>query len=411
MPTDITRAFIEAIPKTDLHVHLDGSLRLQTLVDLAREGGVTLPSYSDEGLRELVFKERYADLGEYLAGFAYTCATLKTSEALERVACELAEDNLAEGVRYLEVRFAPQLLAHEGFSMEQTIQAVADGLARAKRTHNSSAAVCTGVDLPFECGIIVCAMRRFDQHMGAHYHQLLTALERTPRREVYAIASLEMARTAVGLRDRLGLPIVGFDLAGEEAGYPAAYHKEAFHYAHSHFLKKTVHAGEAYGPESIFQAITECHTNRIGHGTFVFAADMVQDATVQSPQLYTAQLVEYIASQRITMEVCLTSNLQTTPSIPSVADHPLGPMLEHNLSVSICSDNRLVSHTTVTDELELVSRHLPVTRHQFRSLVIAGFKGSFYPGSYNAKRAFVRKVIERYDELAARLLTPAEGPA
>ncbi|MBL7076324.1 MAG: adenosine deaminase family protein [Kiritimatiellae bacterium] len=411
METDISRAFIEAIPKTDLHVHLDGSLRLSTLIDLARESGVELPSMTEAGLREQVFKDRYADLGEYLVGFAYTCAVLRCKEALERVAFELAEDNLAEGVRYLEVRFAPQLLAHEGLSMEQTVQAVTDGLERAKRSHNTSERVKSGFDLPFEFGIIVCAMRRFSKAMGEHYHQLLTALELAPRRDVYAIASLEMARTAVGLRDRLGLPIVGFDLAGEEAGYPAYYHKEAYSFAHSHFMKKTVHAGEAYGPESIFQAITECHTNRIGHGTFVFSADMVQDLDVADPQVYTERLVEYIASQRITMEVCLTSNLQTTPSIESMAMHPLGHMLEHSLSVSICTDNRLVSNTTICDELELVSKNIPVTHHQFRNLVIAGFKGSFYPGSYTRKRRFVRKVIERYDELAVRLLPDPGGAA
>ncbi len=410
MAAGITRAFIEAIPKTDLHLHLDGSLRIATLIDLARQSGVELPSMTGEGLRETVFKDRYADLGEYLVGFAYTCAVLRSKEALERVAFELAQDNLAEGVRYLEVRFAPQLLAGDGLSMQDAIQAVTDGLERAKREHNTSQPVRSGLDLPCEFGIIVCAMRRFSKAMGVHYHQLLTALEHAPRRDVYAIASLEMARAAVGLRDRLGLPIVGFDLAGEEAGYPAAYHKEAYSFAHSHFLKKTVHAGEAYGPESIFQAITECHTNRIGHGTFVFAADMVQDPTVEDPYLYTEGLAEYIASQRITMEVCLTSNLQTTPSIESVEAHPLGHMLEHNLSVSICTDNRLVSNTTVCDELELVSRHLPVTRHQFRNLIIAGFKGSFYPGSYTQKREFVRNVIQRYDELAERMLPgPGEG--
>ncbi|NQU40162.1 MAG: adenosine deaminase family protein [Lentisphaerae bacterium] len=411
MPTRITREFIEAIPKTDLHVHLDGSLRLNTLIELAQNGRIELPSFTPEGLRELVFKERYADLGEYLTGFAYTCAVLRGKEALERVTFELAEDNLAEGVRYLEVRFAPQLLAHNDLTLEETIQAVTDGLERAKCAHNASEAVRSGADLPFECGVIICAMRRFNKAMGLHYHQLLTALESAPKRDIYAMASLEMARVAVGLRDRVGLPIVGFDLAGEEAGYPAGYHREAYRFAHSHFLKKTVHAGEAYGPESIFQAITECHSNRIGHGTFIFASEMVQDASVESPETYTEQLVEYIASQRITLEVCLTSSLQTTPSIASVAEHPLGHMLEHALSVSICTDNRLVSNTTVTDELALVSTHLPVTPHQFRNLILAGFKGSFYPGSCTAKRDFVRQVIRRYDALAEKMLGEDNGEA
>ncbi len=231
MNSVFTPAFISAIPKSDLHVHLDGSLRLSTLIELAQEGGFALPSMTEAGLRELVFKDRYADLGEYLAGFAWTCAVLRRREAIERVAYELAVDNLAEGVRYLEVRFAPQLLAHEALTVEDTVRAVAEGLLRAKAEHNRSDAVREGSDLPFECGIIVCAMRRFSKGMGEHYNQLLTVLQRAPRRDVYAIASLEMARTAVGLRDRLGLPVVGFDLAGEEAGYPAAYHREAYRFA------------------------------------------------------------------------------------------------------------------------------------------------------------------------------------
>ena len=213
-----------------------------------------------------------------------------------------------------------------------------------------------------------------------------------------------MARSAVRMRDEHGLPIVGFDLAGEEAGYPAHVHKAAYQFAHSHFLRKTVHAGEAYGPESIFQAITDCHANRIGHGTFLFAAGEVRDPSVGDSRRYVEQLVDYIACQRITVEVCLTSNLQTTPTISSVAEHPLRDMIAHNLSVSLCTDNRLVSGTTVTCELELAAEGLDISRHEFRNLVVAGFKGSFFPGAYGEKRAYVRQMLEIYDRIEEDML-------
>jgi adenosine deaminase len=217
---------------------------------------------------------------------------------------------------------------------------------------------------------------------------------------VFATASLELARAAVRLVREEGLPIVGFDLAGAEAGFPADDHREAFQYCHSHFLKKTVHAGEAYGPESIFQAITECHANRIGHGTWLFAHEMIQDPAITDREAYCDQLAEYIASARITLEVCLTSNAQTNPHMRNLARHPLRQMLDHELSISLCTDNRLMSHTTVTDELRLAVRRLQMTPRELRNVVLAGFKGSFFPGTYRAKRDFVRQVIDRYEKLA-----------
>lgn len=407
MSMHISEEFIRRIPKTDLHLHLDGSLRIPTLIELAKKNGVKLPSYEEEGLKELVFKDSYADLPEYLQGFAYTVAVLQNAENLERVACELAEDNLAEGVRYVEVRFAPQLHCRPGFTIPQIIRAVCAGLDRAKKAHNQRPEVRSGEDIPFEYGIIACAMRSFNEHMSPYYAQLLQVMSYAPRKEVFATASLELARAAVDLAHHEGVPVVGFDLAGEEAGYPAVAHREAYQYAHSHFLKKTVHAGEAYGPESIFQAITECHANRIGHGTFLFASDMIRDPDIEDPDAYVRHLAEYIASQRIGIEVCLTSNLQTTPSIESVGEHPLRKMIEHGLSVCLNTDNRLVSGTTVTRELKLAADHIPMTPHQFRNLVIAGFKGSFFPGSYSAKRAYVRQVIRRYEALERELLGPS----
>ncbi len=403
MAKKITREFLEKIPKTDLHLHLDGSLRLPTLIELAKAAKVPLPSETEAGLQELVFKEKYQDLPDYLRGFGLTCAVLQNPENLERVAYELAVDNIAENVRYIEVRYAPQLHVRPGFTVEEVIECVNRGLARAQQEHNRSPAVRDGGDIPFHYGIITCAMRFFNRHMSAYYAQLFDVMPHAPAKEVMAVASLEMARSAAALAHQKGIPVVGFDLAGAEAGFPALDHKDAYQYAHVHFLKKTVHAGEAYGPESIFQAITECHADRLGHGTWLFGADKIKDPAIKDPAYYVKCLVDYVATRRITLEVCPTSNLQTIPSIETVADHPLRKMLDANLSVSINTDNRLVSRTSVTRELELVCTHLPVTPAQLRNIILAGFKGSFF-GPYGEKRALVRQVINRYDALEKQYL-------
>lgn len=404
MAMKITREFLAKIPKTDLHLHLDGSLRISTLIELAKAARIPLPSETESGLQELVFKEKYQDLPDYLRGFGLTCAVLQTPENLERVAYELAVDSMAENVRYIEVRYAPQLHIRPGFTMEAVVECVNRGLERAQKEHNGSAAVQQGADVPFHYGILTCALRFFNRHMSAYYAQLFDVMPHAPAKEVMAVASLEMARAAAALAHQKGIPVVGFDLAGAEYGYPAIDHKEAYQYAHVHFLKKTVHAGEAYGPESIFQAITECHADRLGHGTWLFAADHVKDAAIKDPDYYVKCLVDYIASRRITLEVCPTSNLQTIPAIASVAEHPLRKMLEANLSVSICTDNRLMSRTSVTRELALVCENLPVTPARLRNIILAGFKGSFFPGPYNEKRALVRQVINRYDALEKQYL-------
>jgi len=395
----ITEQFIRKIPKTDLHLHLDGSLRLPTLIEMAISGGIKLPSYEEAGLNELVFKERYANLGEYLAGFAYTVGVLQTPENLERAAFELAEDSHAEGVHYIEVRFAPQLHIVHATEIGNVVRAVFRGLEKAKKHLNAS------VDesgMPFEYGIILCAMRRFNRQMSPYYERLLNRSRNSTLRYSYARASLSLVKEAVKLRDD-GLPIVGFDLAGEEAGYPAVHHKAAFQCAHSNFLRKTVHAGEAYGPESISQAITECYANRIGHGTFLFSETAIKLKSIKDKVGYIAQLSEYIANQRITIEVCPTSNLQTIPEFQSLEDHPLQLMVDNGLSVCVSTDNRLVSHTSVTKELMLCSQHLDLTDSQFRDLVLAGFKRSFFPGPYSEKRSYVRRAINLYDNLANQL--------
>lgn len=392
----ITDQFIQKIPKTDLHLHLDGSLRLPTLIELAKADRIKLPSYEEDGLNTLVFKDRYANLAEYLAGFALTVAVLHKPENLERAAFELSEDSFNEGVRYIEVRFAPQLHVTHVSEIGGVVRAVVHGLERAKQHLNASVAEN---DMPFEFGIILCAMRRFNRHMSPYYNRLIARAGNTKLRQTYAHASLAMAKEAVKLRNE-GLPIVGFDLAGEEAGYPAIHHRSAFQYAHSNFLRKSVHAGEAYGPESIFQAITECYANRIGHGTFLFSEQAIKHKSIKDKSRYIEQLSEYIANQRITIEVCPTSNIQTIPELHTMKDHPIQQMVDHGLSVSVSTDNRLVSHTSVSRELMLCAEHLTLTNSQFRDIVLAGFKRSFFPRPYVEKRAYVRRAITLYDRLA-----------
>ena len=399
----IARELIQALPKSDLHTHLDGSMRVPTLIELAREHGVDLPSYEVAGLNELVFKPVYKDLPEYLLGFRYTCAVLLTFEAMERVACEMAEDALAQGVRYMEVRFAPQLLVASGEACVRALQAVGDGLARAARQHNGSDAVRQGEDILFEWAIICCAMRNFGRGMGVYYDRLLDVLPGMLHKEVVSIASLEAVRAAVVAREQHGVPVMGFDLAGEEAGYPAGHHYAAYEKAHHHFIRKTVHAGEAYGPESIYEAIARCHAERIGHGTSLFAPERIRDPAITDKAAFADALADYIATMRVTIEVCPTSNLQTIPELAGdLRNHPVKRMLEYGMAVAVGTDNTLVSHTDINRELALVAHACELDMEAFKQLVLAGFKGAFYPGRYKEKRAFVRRAAERFEKVAVR---------
>lgn len=407
-----TPELLAALPKTDLHCHLDGSLRIGTLIELAKAKGVKLPSYTEEGLYEQVFKASYRDLPDYLHGFAYTCAVLDDEEALERVAFELGQDAIAEGVRYLEVRFAPQLHARDGMTVADVLAAVDRGLDRARREHEQSAAVLERHEPPFRYGIITCAMRMFTGGFGPYYRRLIDVLGTAPAKEAYSIASLALVRAVVDARDRLAIPVVGFDLAGAEAGHPASDHADAYRYAHKHFLKKTVHAGEAYGPESIFQALTDLNADRIGHGTHLYSKHLVSAETADA-SAYVRSLSEYIADRRILLEVCITSNMQTMPELRRVVDHPVGRMIRDRLSISICTDNRLVSRTTSTRELQLAVEAFSLTPAELRNVVLHGFKRSFFHGSYKEKRAYVRQVIDYYDHVAAThgLPAPVRGQA
>ncbi len=386
--------FIRAIPKTDLHVHLDGSLRISTLIELAREQNVELPAFTEEGLNALVFKPSYANLVEYLSGFTWTLKVLQDARSLERTAYELAMDNWDEGVRYLEVRFAPQLHMSASLGLDDVVKAVDDGLRRARTEVNSSLAAG---EPPFDYGMILCAMRFFTPDFSEYYRSLSRLLSSSSSLDVIRTAGLELAKAAVRLRRDTSFQVVGFDLAGSEAGYPASEHEEAYDYVHRHFLKKTVHAGEAYGPESIFQAIAKLHADRIGHGLHMFDEHMILSGSVQDKRQYVENLVNYIAENRTTVEVCLTSNMQTSPGLTDVHDHSLRQMLDHRLSLTFCTDNRLVSHTTVTKELTLALENFQIPPDQLKDIIVYGFKRSFYYHPYSMKRKWVRQIIDYYE--------------
>ncbi|MBT3340442.1 MAG: adenosine deaminase family protein [Planctomycetes bacterium] len=397
----ITRELLEALPKSDLHLHLDGSLRPSTLIELARDRKVKLPAYSEAGLYKKVFKDQYTDLNDYLTGFAYTCAVLRDAESLERAAFELCVDCQNENVLYAEIRFAPQLHTHAGFEILDVLKAVTKGLRRAEKKYNARAAVKKGLEPPFRAGILVCAMRFFTGAFSDTFAAMCNSFSDLPPERLYGLASEALVKASVRARDFHDLPIVGLDLAGAEHGFPAKDHQAAYGLAHDAFLGKTVHAGEAFGPESIFQAITDCHADRIGHGTWLFSKKHIQDREILDKASYVEKLVQYVADRRLTLEVCLTSNMQTNPSLRSLKQHPFKHMVRERLSTTLCTDNRLISRTTVTDEWVKAVDAFGLSASDVRDQVVYGFKRSFFPGPYREKRAFVRAILDHRDRVFA----------
>jgi len=396
----MTPEVIRRLPKTDLHVHLDGSLRLGTLIDLARERGVSLPSFTEEGLRELVFRPDYANFGEYLEGFKHTVAVMQDRESLERITFELCEDCQTEGVRYIEIRFAPQLHIRPGLGFDEVVRAVDAGIRRAASAFNARPEVAAGREPRFAAGIILCALRYFTPALSEGYRLIVEALPEASPQELHAAASIQVARAAARLRHEEGLLVVGVDLAGQEKGYPAEDHRVAYQVAHQAFLGKTVHAGEDYGPESIFQAIGDLHADRIGHGTWLFDASKITSARITDRRAYVERLAQFIADKRITIEVCLTSNQQTVPELGSdLARHPFGEMRKRRLSTTFCTDNRLVSNTTVSNEIQRAAEAFSLNDRELRDILIYGFKRSFFPGTYLEKRTFVRQMIDYADSV------------
>ncbi|RUO30623.1 adenosine deaminase family protein [Aliidiomarina sedimenti] len=395
--------FLKEMPKADLHLHLDGSLRPDSLIEMAKRNKIELPSYTVDGLYDLVFKESYKNLGEYLNGFQYTCAVLRDLESLQQAAYELAVDNQNEGVNYIEVRFAPQLLMDpaRGITFDTVMHAVNDGLKKAQDEYNRSDAVKREGKPPFHYGIINCAMRMFgNKGFSPYYTHMFQLLSDHKPIDVIKTAAMELVRASVRVRDEQDLPIVGLDIAGQEIGYPAHKFKDVYEYAHQNFLLKTVHAGEAYGAESIFEALTQCYADRLGHGYSLFSPDMIEDESISDKADYSRKLASFIADRRIAVEVCLTSNMQTNPAIGELKNHNFGHMLENRLATIICTDNRLVSRTTVSDEYKLALDTFDVPLKRLKDIVAYGFKKNFFPGNYIEKRAYAKQTLEYFDQVA-----------
>jgi adenosine deaminase len=399
---------IQRLPKTDLHVHLDGSLRIPSLIEMAKERKVELPSESEAGLRERVFRPSYRNLQEYLEGFRYTVAVLQDKEALERATVELCEDCQQEGVRYVEIRFAPQLHVRPGFELGDVVRAVDRGIRRAAAAFNAKQAVVAGKEPRFLAGMILCALRYFTADFSPGYRRFFEAMPEAPEKEVYSAASMEVARAAARLKHEHGLLVVGIDLAGQEQGYPADDHRLGYQIAHQAFLGKTVHAGEDYGPESIFQAIGDLHADRIGHGTWLLDETKIRNPRITDRKAYIEGLAQFIADKRVTIEVCLTSNQQTVPELAGdLKLHPFAEMRKRRLSTTFCTDNRLVSNTNVSNEIVRAVEAFSLTEREVRDILIYGFKRSFFPGTYMEKRGYVREVID----FADRVLSGAQGPS
>lgn len=313
------------MPKAELHVHLDGSLRPATMIDLARTANVALPPGDPDMLRQWMLVSDARNLEDYLARFEYTIALLQTPDAIERVAYEMVADGAADGLRYLEVRYCPDLSTRQGLSMDDAIAAEWRGLQRGEREFGVVAR------------IINCTLRHFD-----------------PQR------SIAIAEHSVRMRDH---GVVGFDLAGPEAGHPPALHREAFDLAARGGLGLTVHAGEAAGWESIGEAIHSCRAARIGHGTRLF----------ENPEL-----LRYVRDRGICLEINITSNIQTRV-VRAAADHPVRRYYLDGLAVTLCTDSWLMSGVDLTDEYLTAHDALGFSCAELESMALTAFEHAFLP--------------------------------
>ena len=321
----LTRELLARLPKAELHVHLDGSLRPATMLELARAARVELPVREAEALRRWMVVDHARDLEEFLQRFELTIQLLQSPEAIERVAYEMVEDAAADHLRLLEVRYCPRLSTRHGLTMDEVLAAERRGLQRGER------------DFGVRTGIINCALRHDSPE-----------------------ASLAVAEASVRWRGR---GVVGFDLAGGEAGRPPGRHREAFDAAALGGLRLTVHAGEAAGPESIREALALCHAERIGHGTRLHEDPALED---------------YVRDRQVPIEVNLTSNLQTRV-VARAADHPVRRYLDRGVAVTLCTDSWLMCGVSLTDEYDLARRELGLTREEVDRMLLQGFAAAFLP--------------------------------
>jgi len=336
--------FFKKLPKTDLHVHLDGSLRPETILELAERDEADIGAKSLKELEKVLQPGKtHESLTEYLKAFDLTLKVLQTEESLYRVAYELAEDCAKENVRYIEVRYSPILHTQKGLPVSTILEAVIEGLKDAER------------DFDIATGVIVCGIRNISPEV-----------------------SLQMAELAVAFKNR---GVVGFDLAGAEYNYPARDHLDSFNLILSNNVNVTIHAGEAYGPDSIHQALHYCGAHRIGHGT-----RLKEDG----------DLLNYVNDHRIPLEVCLSSNVQTKAT-RTLENHPFKFYLDLGLRVTLNTDNRLVTKTTMADEYYLAYKNFNLSPQNILDLLINGVKSAFIPFEY--KKWFLRDVKQQAIEL------------
>ncbi len=339
----VRRDFLLELPKPELHCHLDGSLRIETILDLAQKGKIELPATDAESLHKaVVVQGRVKTLEEYLDKFQITLSVLQTPEALERVAFELAQDAAAENVRHLEVRYSPILHLEQGMTPMESLDAVIRGLRTAEHEFNIST------------GVIICGIRNF-------------SIE----------SSIELAELAIAYKYR---GVVGYDLAGAEENFPAKDHLEAFYLIRNNNVNVTLHAGEAYGPQSIHQAIHYCGANRIGHGT-----RLREDG----------DLMNYVNDHRICLEICLTSNFQTG-SIENIKSHPLKFYHDYGLRISLNTDNRLISGVSLVDEYMLAHKTFNFNMLDFKDFIISGFKSAFL--EHRERTKLIKEVAHTIDD-------------
>lgn len=344
------RDLLRTLPKVLLHEHLDGVLRPRTVIDLAKtEKYKQLPTQDPRELA-LWFHQgaNQGSLPKYLEGFVHTIAVMQTEEALERVAYEQAQDLSEDGVLYFETRFSPIFHTRKGLTHQQVVSAVLKGLERGRK------------DFGISSGLIICAMRNME-------------------------VSLEMAELAVDFRDR---GVVGFDLAGEEGGHPPKKHVDAFHYIQRQNFNITIHAGEGFGKESIWQAIQYCGAHRIGHGT-----RLIEDIAVaeDGKVVKLGDLAQYVLDKRIPLEICLISNVQTGAA-RSLAEHPFKTFYKEKFRVTLNTDNRLMSDTTMTREFEAAADTFGLTLEDFEKITINSMKSAFLP--YDKRCDFIYTAIK-----------------
>jgi len=339
----LTRDLIARLPKAELHVHLDGSLRPATMIELARAARFELPTTDPEALRRYMRVDDAPDLEQFLMRFEFTIPLLQTEEAIERVAYEMVEDAARDNLRYLEVRYCPKLSTRGGLTMDQAVKAEWRGLQRGER------------DFGVKTGIINCSLRHYDPAV-----------------------SVRIAEHSVRMKDH---GVVAFDLAGGEAGRMPGVHGEAFDIALRGRLAITCHAGEAAGAPSVSEAITRCHAMRLGHGT-----RLGEDPDLEA----------FVRDRRIPIEINLTSNLQTHV-VTRAADHPVRRYFDAGLAVTLCTDSWLMCGVSLTDEYWLAHQALGFDRAAIDRMILNGFEAAFLP--WPEKRAMLESVAA---ELAAR---------